>query len=148
MWFWFLKFCYDYWLQETWAHTKIICSHLSQKTFPRHEIAYDNALEKLYMLTLQNRLCQFDALFLLNVFSCPKRWPSAFETVGLRVPTRNIRNLNTFPRFFLATVLQLDRCVSTASAVWNLKRYFQRLWLECQKTNLMHLIFIFVDRVH
>jgi hypothetical protein len=43
-----------------------------------------------------NRRRYFDAFFLINIFSGTKCCPSVLEIVGLRIPTRNIPNFNTF----------------------------------------------------
>jgi hypothetical protein len=68
---------------------------------------YDNLLERLNLLTRRNRRRQFDASFLINFFSGIKRRSPVLETVGIRVPTRNIRNLaRSHAR--LATALQID----------------------------------------
>jgi hypothetical protein len=60
------------------------------------EYHYDNLLERLNLLTLHNRRRHFDALFLVNVFCGTKCCPSVLETVGLRIPSRNIRDFNMF----------------------------------------------------
>jgi hypothetical protein len=70
------------------------------------EYYYNNLLERLNLLTLRKRR-QFDALFLINVFSGTKCCPCVLELVDLRVPTRNIRNLKS-SLALLATSLQLD----------------------------------------
>jgi hypothetical protein len=64
------------------------------------------------MLTLHNRRHHFDALFLINVARIATYCPSVLETVGIRVPARNIRNFN-----FLASSSNhcpSSRCVSAA----------------------------------
>jgi hypothetical protein len=60
------------------------------------EYHYDITLEKLNLQTLHIRRRHIDALFLINSFCGTKYCPSVLETVGLRVPTRNIRNFTTF----------------------------------------------------
>jgi hypothetical protein len=88
------------------AYKKIVA--LCQKRFFQDvEYRYDNMLEKLNLQTLHIRRRHFDALFLINVFSGSKHWPSVLETVGIRVPTRNIVTLtrSVAPS---ATALQQD----------------------------------------
>jgi hypothetical protein len=70
---------------------------LFHKTFFQDvEYHHDNISEKLNLQTLHIRRRHFVALFLINVFSGTKYCPSVMETVGIRVPTRNIRNFTTF----------------------------------------------------
>jgi hypothetical protein len=71
------------------------------------EYHYDKLLERLNLPTLHNRRRHFDALFLINVFNGTKYCPSALETDGIHVPTRNIRNF-ACSLALLATALQLD----------------------------------------
>jgi hypothetical protein len=54
------------------------------------EYHYDIISEKLNLQTLRIRRRQIDALFLINAFCGTKYCPSVLETVGLRVPTRDI----------------------------------------------------------
>jgi hypothetical protein len=58
------------------------------------EYHYDIILEKLNLQTLHIRRRHFDALFLINVFCGTKYCPPGLETVGIRVPTRNIVTLS------------------------------------------------------
>jgi hypothetical protein len=51
--------------------------------------------KKLNLQTLHIRHRHLHSLFLINAFCGAKYCPSALETVGLRVPTRNIRNFTT-----------------------------------------------------
>jgi hypothetical protein len=69
------------------------------------EYHYDNILEKLNLQTLHIRRRHFDALFLINVLSGTKYCPSVLETVGIRIPTRNILPRSVAPS---ATALQQD----------------------------------------
>jgi hypothetical protein len=55
------------------------------------EYRCDNLLGKLNFLTLHSRRRQPD-VFLINIFIGSKCCPYVPETVGLRVPTRNISN--------------------------------------------------------
>jgi hypothetical protein len=80
---------------------------LPQQIFQDVQYYYDNLLERLNLLTLRNSRLQFDAFFLINVFSGIKYRSSVLETVEIRVPTRNIRNL-ACSHARLATALKLD----------------------------------------
>jgi hypothetical protein len=64
--------------------------------FQNAEYHYDDILEKFNLQTLHIRCRHFNNLFLINVFSGTKYCPSVFETVGIRVLTRKIRNFTTF----------------------------------------------------
>jgi hypothetical protein len=86
-----------------------------KRFFPDVEYHYDNVLGKLNLQTLHIRRRHFDAVFLINVFSGTKQCPSVLETVGIRVPTRNIRNFNTFSCSL--SHCPSARCVSAANAV-------------------------------
>jgi hypothetical protein len=66
------------------------CCPLPQKIFYDIEYHYDITLEQLNLQTLHVRRRHIDALFSINAFCGTKYCPSVLETVGLRVPTRNI----------------------------------------------------------
>jgi hypothetical protein len=85
-------------------------------------------LEKLNLLTLHNRRRHFDALFLINVISDVKYSPSVLERVGIRVPTRNIRNFNTFSCSF--SHCPSARCVSGANAVCKCTDIYSKSFLS------------------
>jgi hypothetical protein len=89
-----------------------------KRFFHNVEYHYDIILEKLNLQTLHIRRRHVDALFLINAFcGGTKHCPSVLETVGLRVPTRNIRNFTTFSCLF--SHCPSVRCVSAANAVCN-----------------------------
>jgi hypothetical protein len=79
----------------------------------------DNLLESLNLKTLHNRYHHFDALFLINVFSGTKCCPSVLETVGILVPTKNIRNCNMLT--CSSSHCPSARCVSTENSVYELR---------------------------
>jgi hypothetical protein len=79
---------------------------------------YDNLLETLNLLTLHNRCCHFDALFLINVFSGTKCCPPVLKIFGLRVPNRNVHNFNMFT--CSSTHCPLAWCVSATNAICKL----------------------------
>jgi hypothetical protein len=64
--------------------------------FQDAEHHHDNILEKLALQALHIRRRHFDAVFLINAFTGTKYCPSVLEAVGIRVPTRNIRNFTAF----------------------------------------------------
>jgi hypothetical protein len=67
------------------------------------------------LLTFHNRHHQFEASFLINIYSGTKWCPSVLETVGLPVPTRNIRNFTMFT--CSSSHFPSSRCVSAANVV-------------------------------
>jgi hypothetical protein len=76
---------------------------------------WNTIMDKLNLQTLHIRRRHLDALFSVNVFCGTKYCPSVLETVGVRVPTRNMRNFTTFPCSF--SHCPSARCVSAANAV-------------------------------
>jgi hypothetical protein len=70
-------------------------------------------LKKLNLQTLHIKHRHFDALFLKNVLCGTKYFPSLLETVGIRVPTRNINTCTTFTCSF--SHCPSARCVSAAN---------------------------------
>jgi hypothetical protein len=86
-----------------------------RRYFHDMEYHYVITLEKLNLQTLHIRRRHIDALFLINTFCGAKYCPSALETVGLRVSTRNIRNYNMFS--CSVSHCPSARCVSAANAV-------------------------------
>jgi hypothetical protein len=78
--------------------------------------------------TLHIRRRHFDAVFLINVFSGTKQCQSVLETVGIRVPTRNIRNFNTFSCSL--SHCPSARCVSAANAVCKYTDIFSKSYLS------------------
>jgi hypothetical protein len=79
------------------------------------EYHYDSILEKLNLLTLHIRRRESDALFLINVFSGAKHRPSLLVTVGIRVPTWNVRYFTMLCCF--SSHCPSVRCVFAANAV-------------------------------
>jgi hypothetical protein len=72
-----------------------------ERFFQDVEYHYENTLQQLNLQTLHIERRHFNALLLINVFSGTKYCPSVLETVGIRVPTRNIRNFTTFSCSFI-----------------------------------------------
>jgi hypothetical protein len=56
----------------------------------------DSILSHLNFRTLYSRRRHLDALFLINVFKGKINYQSIMDTVGIRVPTRQIREISTF----------------------------------------------------
>jgi hypothetical protein len=57
---------------------------------------YDLILNCLNFRTLHSRRRHLDALFLINIFKSKMNCHSIMDTVGIRVPTRQIRDFSTF----------------------------------------------------
>jgi hypothetical protein len=98
-----LKYASVAWNSVTFANSKRLervqrkFAALCQNRFLQDvEYRYDTLLEKLNLQTLHIRRRHLDAAFLINVFRGTKYCPSVLETVGIRVPTRNIRNFTMF----------------------------------------------------
>jgi hypothetical protein len=76
-----------------------------------------DVLDKLKLPTLHSRRRQIDALFLISTFKGLYNCPSVLETVGIRVPSRNIRNFSMF--CCSSSHCPSARCVSAANLVCN-----------------------------
>jgi hypothetical protein len=97
------------------------------------EYHYDNILEKLNLQTLHIRRRHFDALFLINAFSGTKYCSSVLETVGIRVPTRSIRNFTAFSCSF--SHCPSAKCVSAHNAVCKSIDIFSNYCLNVKSLN-------------
>jgi hypothetical protein len=86
-----------------------MCSSLSRHVSQDTQSHYDILLEKLDLRTLciRRRRRHYDALLSINVYSGARYCPSLLETLGFRVPARNIVTLpcSVTPP---ATALRLD----------------------------------------
>jgi hypothetical protein len=60
------------------------------------EYHYDNLYDRLNLMTLHAMSHNIYALFLLNVFSGTKHFPSFLDIESLRIPTQSIRVFNMF----------------------------------------------------
>jgi hypothetical protein len=89
---------------------------------------YINTLDKLNLQTLHVRRRHIDALLLINVFRDTKFCPSALKVVGLRVPTRNIRNFSTFS--CSSSNCPTARCVLADNTVCKFVDIFSNLYLS------------------
>ncbi|PNF24361.1 hypothetical protein B7P43_G11030 [Cryptotermes secundus] len=81
------------------------------------EYHYINMLDMLNLRSLHTRRRHIDALFLICVFKGDKNCPSVLETVGIRAPSRNIRNFSLF--CCSSSHCPSARCVSAANLVCN-----------------------------
>ncbi|PNF19683.1 hypothetical protein B7P43_G05097 [Cryptotermes secundus] len=92
---------------------------------------YFSILDKLNLQTLDVRRRHIDALFLINVFRGTTYCSSVLDAVGLRVPSRNIRNFSTFSCSF--SRCPTARCVVAANFVCELVDIFSKssLSLNC-----------------
>jgi hypothetical protein len=84
---------------------------------PQVQYTYSNAPEHLKLLSLRKRRDHNDALFLIQVYLGSKFCPSVLETVGLRVPTRHLRDFSLF--YVCPTIKNCPsaRCASAANDV-------------------------------
>jgi hypothetical protein len=87
-----------------------------------------NILDKLNMQTLHVRWRHIDTLFLINIFRGTKFCPSVLEAVGLRVPTRNIRNFSTLS--CSSSYCPTAKCVPAANSVGRFVHIFNNLYLS------------------
>jgi hypothetical protein len=58
--------------------------------------SYDSILSHLNFRTLYSKQQHLDAIFLINVFKGKINYHSIMDTVGIRVPTRQIGGFSTF----------------------------------------------------
>jgi hypothetical protein len=106
-----------------------IAALCQKRFFSRCLISLWQYIGKLNLHTLHIKRRHFDALFLINVFSGTKHWPSVLETLGIRVPTRNIRNFNTFSCSL--SHCPSARCVSAAMQFVNLQTFLvNHIWVQ------------------
>jgi hypothetical protein len=104
---------------------------------------YDKERDKMIILNaLLLVLLLFDAMFLINVFSGTKQCLSVLETVGIRVPTRNIRNFNTLSCSL--SHCPSARCVSAANAVCKYTDIFRKSHLSVKSLRLMYIVIFYV----
>jgi hypothetical protein len=88
--------------------------------------SYANDLQVLNLRTLHERKHQLDAIFVINVFLGFKSCPSTMDIIGLREPTRNLRD---FPLFHVSSSYKnclSGRCASAANSVCNQLDVFRR----------------------
>jgi hypothetical protein len=88
--------------------------------------SYANALQVLNLRTLHDRRHQLDATFVTNVFLGSKSCPSTIDIIGLRVPTRNLRDIPLFHVSSSYTNCPSGRCATVANSVYNHLDVFRR----------------------
>jgi hypothetical protein len=84
---------------------------------PHVHYSFANSLEYLKLHTLRKRRCHLDALFIIQVYRGLKYCPSLLEAVGLRVPTRYLRDVSTFNFSPSLKNCPSARCASAANVV-------------------------------
>jgi hypothetical protein len=77
---------------------------------------YESVLNYLHFKTLYSRRRNVDALFLINVFK-NKIYCSVTDSVGLRVPTKQIRGFSTFNVSNASRRSPSTRCVTAANNI-------------------------------
>jgi hypothetical protein len=83
---------------------------------PHVHYSYTNALEYLKLHALRKRRYQLDSLFLIQVYRGLKYCPSLLEAVGLRDPTRYLRDFSVF-NFSPSIINCPARCASATNVV-------------------------------
>jgi hypothetical protein len=78
---------------------------------------YKSILNYLNFRTLYSRRRHLHALFIINVFKGKLNCPSILDSVGIRVPTRQIREFSTFSVSSALKHSPSARCVIAASDV-------------------------------
>jgi hypothetical protein len=101
-------------LESTQQKFAALCYY---RFLPHVHYSYATALEYLKLHTLRKRRYHLNTLFLIQVYRGLKYCPSLMEAVGLRVPTRYLRDfsmLNFSPSF---KNCPSARCASAANVV-------------------------------
>jgi hypothetical protein len=75
-------------------------------------------LVRLNFLSLHVRRRHLDSVFLINTFKGKIACPSILDSVGLRIPSRSIKNDSTFYVNLNSKASPSPRCVSAANAVY------------------------------
>jgi hypothetical protein len=88
--------------------------------------SYANALQVLNLRNLHERRHQLDAIFAINVFLGSKPCPSTMDIIGLRIPTRNLRDFSLFHVSSSYTNCPSGRCATAANSVCNQLDVFRR----------------------
>jgi hypothetical protein len=84
---------------------------------PHVHYSFAKSLEYLKLHTLRKRSYHLDALFIIQVYRGLKYCPSLLEAVGLRVPTRYLRDFSTFNFSPSLKNCPSARCASAANVV-------------------------------
>jgi hypothetical protein len=92
-----------------------------QFVIPRN---YDFILNCLNFRTLYSRRRLLDALSLINTFKSKINCHSTMDTIGIRVPTRQIRDFSTFSASSALRLSPKVRCASAANDICRLLDIF------------------------
>jgi hypothetical protein len=96
---------------------------------------YNFILNSLNFRTLHSRRRHLDALFLINAFRGKINCPSISDTVGIRVPTRHIREFSIFNVSSALKHSPSARCVIALNGVSRHLDIFQK-----KKTSTLRII--------
>jgi hypothetical protein len=88
--------------------------------------SYANALQVLNLRTLHDRRHQLHAIFVINVLLGSKSCPSTLDIIGLRVPTRNLRDFSLCYVSSYYKNCPSGRCVIAANSICNNMDVFRR----------------------
>jgi hypothetical protein len=80
----------------------------------------------LLLLLLLCRRRQLDAIFVINVLLGFKSCPSTLDIIGLRVPTRTVRDFSLFHVSSFYKNCPSGRCVIAANLICNYLDFFRR----------------------
>jgi hypothetical protein len=81
--------------------------------------SYANVLHVLNLRALHDGRHQLDELLVINVFLDSRSCPSTVDIIGLRVPTRNLRELPLFHVSPSSQNCPSARCATAANSVCN-----------------------------
>jgi hypothetical protein len=87
---------------------------------------YYYALQILNLRTLRDRRHQLDAIFVINVLLGSKSCPSTLDIIGLRHPTRNLREFSLLHVSSYYKNCPSGRCVTAANSICNHMDVFSR----------------------
>jgi hypothetical protein len=91
-----------------------------------NDYSYANVLQVLNLRTLHDRRHQLDAIFVINAFLGSKSCPFSMDIIGLRVPTRNLRELPLFHVSPASKNCPSARCATAANSICNKLDIFRR----------------------
>ena len=98
-----------------------------------------------YYYYYYDRRHQLDAIFVINVLLRSKSCPSTLDIIGLRVPTRNLRDFSLFHVSSYYKNCPSGRCVTAANSICNNMDVFRRNLLHLIRcNNLLHYFKVFL----
>jgi hypothetical protein len=95
---------------------------------------YDSMLVYLHFKTLSLSRHNLDALFLINVFKNKIDCCSIMNTVGLRVPTKHIRDFSIFIARGVSRLSPSSRCVKAANDICKFLDVFNKQCVSLEDT--------------